>query len=138
MVDSLNKRVNFLNNVVKSLNLKNAKAIHCRAEDFASLHREQFDVCTSRAVASLATLSEYCLPLVKVGGHMIAYKSLKAEEELESAQNALKILGGSVEYLQNVFIKEIESIRINIVIGKQKPTPKTYPRSKNQPKTNPL
>ena len=138
MIDSLNKRVCFLNEVIKALKLKNCVAQHYRAEDFACLKREQFDVCVSRAVASLATLAEYCLPLVKVGGMMIAYKSMKAEEEIEQAKKAIDVLGGSVDFLQNVFVKEIESIRINVVIKKKNHTPKEYPRGKNLPKSKPI
>ena len=138
MIDSLNKRVEFLKSVIQKLNLKNIEVIHTRAEDYAKLKREHFDVCVARAVAKLNTLLEYCLPLVKVNGIMIAYKSLKAEEELEEAKNALNILGGKVINLQSVFIKEMESIRINIIIKKEKQTPLTYPRGKNLAKTKPI
>lgn len=138
MIDSLNKRISFLQDVIAKLKLKNCQALHYRAEDLATNRREQFDVSVSRAVASLPTLAEYCLPLVKVGGIMIAYKSLKAEEEIEKAKNAINILGGNVDYLQNVFVKEIESIRVNVVIKKKKPTPPQYPRGKNLPKTKPI
>ena len=138
MIDSLNKRVEFLKSVIQKLNLKNIEVIHTRAEDYAKLKREHFDACVARAVAKLNTLLEYCLPLVKVNGIMIAYKSLKAEEELEEAKNALNILGGKVINLQSVFIKEMESIRINIIIKKEKQTPLTYPRGKNLAKTKPI
>ena len=138
MIDSLNKRVEFLKNVIQQLNLKNIQVIHTRAEDFAKLKREQFDTCVARAVAKLNTLLEYCLPLVKVNGIMIAYKSLKAEEELEQSKNALNILGGKVLNLQTMFVKEMQSIRVNVIIKKEKSTPLAYPRDKNLAKTKPI
>lgn len=138
MVDSLNKRVKFLNSAIEKLNLQNITAVHSRAEDFAQKNRERFDVSVARAVAKLDTLAEYCLPLVKVGGLFIAYKSLKAEEEIIEATKCLDTLGGKVSHLQNVMVKEIDSIRINIVIKKVKQTPLMYPRGKNLPKTNPI
>ena len=138
MIDSLNKRVEFLKSVIQKLDLKNIQVIHTRAEDFAKLKREQFDVCVARAVAKLNTLLEYCLPLVKVNGIMIAYKSLKADEELNEAKNALNILGGKVMNLQSVFVKEMDSIRVNIIIKKDKNTPLMYPRNKNLAKSKPL
>lgn len=138
MIDSLNKRIKFLNDVVAKLEIDNIKAIHSRAEDFALNNREKFDVAVSRAVSRLNTLCEYCLPLVKVGGMFIAYKSIKAEEEIEEAQKGIQILGGKVASLQNILVKEIESVRINIIIKKENPTPKQYPRGKNLPKLKPL
>ena len=102
MLDSLNKRVVFLNEVISVLNLKNIQAVHSRAEDYAKNQRESYDVCVSRAVARLNTLLEYCLPLVKVGGIFIAYKSLKADEEIIESEKALDILGGNIENKQNV------------------------------------
>ena len=138
MIDSLNKRIKFLNDVVAKLEIDDIKAIHSRAEDFALNNREKFDVAVSRAVSRLNTLCEYCLPLVKVGGMFIAYKSIKAEEEIEEAQKGIQILGGKVASLQNILVKEIESVRINIIIKKENPTPKQYPRGKNLPKLKPL
>ncbi len=138
MIDSLNKRVKFLNDLVAKLELSEINAIHTRAEDFALKNREKYDVAVARAVSRLNTLCEYCLPLVKVKGTFIAYKSIKAEEEIEEAKNAINILGGKVASLQNVLVKEIESIRINIIIKKEKPTPKQYPRGKNLPKLKPI
>lgn len=137
MVDSLNKRISFLKEEIASLEL-NATALHYRAEDFAHLNREKYDVAVSRAVAGLNILCEYCLPLVKVGGLFIAYKSMKADEELMDAKKALSILGGQISHSQNVFIKEIDSIRINVMIKKVSNTPKEYPRSKNLPKLKPI
>ena len=138
MVDSLNKRVNFLKEVISKLKLKNIVALHTRAEDFAKTNRENYDFAVARAVAKLNTLCEYCLPLVKVGGQMIAYKSMKANEEILEAKNAIDILGGKVTHVQNVFLKEIDSIRTNVVIKKVKSTPLQYPRGKNLPKQNPI
>lgn len=138
MVDSLNKRVTFLKEVIDKLKLTNIVAVHSRAEDFANNNREYFDVAVARAVAKLNTLSEYCLPLVRVGGELIAYKSLKADEEIKESKNALNILGGKISHLQNILVKEIDSIRINVIIKKFKQTPKEYPRSKNLPKTKPI
>ena len=138
MVDSLNKRVTFLKEVIDKLKLTNIVAVHSRAEDFANNNREYFDVAVARAVAKLNNLSEYCLPLVRVGGELIAYKSLKADEEIKESKNALNILGGKISHLQNILVKEIDSIRINVIIKKFKQTPKEYPRSKNLPKTKPI
>ena len=138
MVDSLNKRVNFLKTVIQKLGLKNITANHMRIEDFAVNNKERFDIVVARAVARLNTLLEYSLPLVKIKGKVIAYKSQKAEEEIAEAQNALNILGGKVTELQTVLIKEIDSIRVNIVIEKIKNTPKEYPRGKNLPKLKPI
>ncbi len=138
MVDSLNKRILFLKEVCNHLKLDNIYAIHSRAEDFAKTNRESFDICVARAVARLNVLCEYCLPLVRVGGKMIAYKSMKAEEEIIEAQNAITILGGKIFNLQNVLVKEENSIRVNIAISKQKNTPKEYPRGKNLAKTKPI
>lgn len=138
MVDSLNKRVNFLNEQCQILGLKNICAVHSRAEDFAVNNRQTFDVAVARAVAKLNTLCELCLPLVKVGGMFVAYKSLKAEEEITQSKNAIFVLGGKLANTQNVFVKEINSIRTNVVILKERETPKKYPRSKNLPKTEPI
>ena len=99
LLDSLNKRINFLNTVIKELGLENIETIHGRAEDFAKQpeYREQFDLCVSRAVANLATLSEYCLPFVKPGGYFVSMKGALAEQEIENAGNALKVLSGKIE-----------------------------------------
>lgn len=138
LLDSLQKRINFLKKVVEIFKFDNTICIHSRAEDLAKQNRESYDVCVSRAVAKLNTLCEYCLPLVRCGGVMIAYKSLKAEEEMKEASNAIKVLGGKIEKLQNVIIKEENSIRTNIIISKILSTPTKYPRPKNLPKTNPI
>ena len=138
LVDSLQKRVNFLKNVCEKLQLKDVICIHARVEDFCKINREKFDFSVSRAVAKLNTLCEYCLPLTKIGGKMIAYKSLKAEEELADAKNAIAVLGGKLENIQNIIIKEENSIRTNIIIKKINKCPQNYPRSKNLPKIEPI
>lgn len=138
LLDSLQKRVNFMENVIKMLNLKNITALHARVEDFASKNREKFDYSISRAVAAVNTLSEYLLPLVKVGGKAIMLKSNKLDEELSVGANAITILGGKIEKIQEFNITEIESTRKILTIEKIKPTPKQYPRGKNLPKTKPL
>lgn len=136
LVDSVNKKVNFMNEVIDKLDLSNARAIHIRAEDFAKENRESFDVVVSRAVANMATLSELCLPFLKVGGIFIALKGPKADEELKAAQNAIKILGGQVKKIERFKIDDND--RVNIIVEKIHPTKKKYPRGKNQAKKNPL
>lgn len=136
LLDSLQKRVNFLNQVINLLHLQEITAIHARAEDYASSARENFDYAVSRAVAQTNTLVEYLLPLVKIGGHALLYKSQKADEELVSAQNAIKTLGGRIEKSLNF---EINDTKRNIVIIKKiSLCPKQYPRGKNLPKTKPI
>lgn len=130
LLDSLNKRINFLNTVVRELELKNVITIHSRAEDGARRKelRESFDVATSRAVANMAVLSEYCIPYVKVNGYFIALKGPAIEEELSNAKNAIGTLGGK---LKNVIELEIEDtdLKHNIVIvEKVKPCSNVYPR----------
>lgn len=136
LIDSVNKKVVFMNEVIEKLGLKNTRAIHTRAEDYAKEKRESFDVVVSRAVANMATLSEYALPFLKVGGLFIALKGPKAEEELEAGKNAIKILGGRVKEIKAFDLDGNE--RVNIVIEKVKKTNKKYPRGKNLPKKEPL
>lgn len=136
LIDSVNKKVVFMNEVIEKLGLKNTRAIHTRAEDYAKEIRESFDVVVSRAVANMATLSEYALPFLKVGGLFIALKGPKAEEELEASKNALKILGGRVKEIKAFDLDGNE--RVNIVIEKVKNTKDKYPRGKNLPKKEPL
>ncbi len=135
-VDSVNKKVTFLGAVIDELGLKNARAIHSRAED---LPKTGYDSVVSRAVASLNVLCEYCLPFVKIGGALIAYKSEKTDEELAAATNAIKILGGKVKEIRDVsdFVGG-ETTRKLIVIEKIAPTPPKYPRGKNLPRLKPL
>lgn len=136
LIDSVNKKVKFMNQAIEKINLQNARAIHSRAEDFAKDNREKYDVVVSRAVANMTTLSELCLPFVKVGGIFVALKGPKADEELEEAKNAIKILGGKVIDIERFDLSGNE--RANIVVKKIRPTNNKYPRGKNLPKTKPL
>lgn len=141
MVDSLNKRVNFLNECVKILNFDKTNAIHSRAEDFAKKNREKFDVAVARAVAPLNTLVEYLLPLVKVGGQVIVYKSSKLDEELPLAKNAIKILGGKLQKIEDFTLFSLDNEQFSrkiLIISKISSTPTKYPRSSNKPKTDPI
>lgn len=138
LLDSLQKRVNFLKEVVKMLGLENVECVHARAEDYAKEKREKFDISLSRAVASVPTLSEYLIPFVKVGGKVIMYKSQKADEELAEGQKAIKTFGGNVDKIIPFKLEEVESERNIVVIKKIAKTPPKYPRGKNQPKTNPI
>lgn len=138
MLDSLNKRVNFLNEVIATLNLKNITAVHSRAEDYALKNREVFDIAIARAVASLVTISEYCLPFVKVGGNFIALKGSSLTEELKEATYAITLLGGKYKDIQKIYVKQIDAMRENVIIEKIKPTDKKYPRGKNLPRLKPL
>lgn len=136
MVDSLNKRVDFLNQVIEKLDFKDIDATHARVEDYTKINREKFDYAVARAVAQLNTLVEYLLPLLKVGGTAIVYKSTKLEEELISASKAIDILGGIVEKIERF---EINGAERNILyIRKVKATPIKYPRDKNKPKLSPI
>ncbi len=137
MVDSLNKRVTFLNHICKKLNIK-SNNIHSRAEDFAKTNREKYDVAVARAVARLNTLLEYLLPLVKVGGTVLAYKSSNADEELTEAKRAISVLGGEHIKTLNFVLPKDAGERNIIVIKKIKPTPTQYPRERNLPKLKPI
>lgn len=136
LIDSVRKKVDFMNKIIEEIDLKNTRAIHTRAEDYAKDNRECFDVVVSRAVANMSTLSELCLPFVKLGGFFIAMKGPKAKEELKAAENALKILGGQVVKIDHIDLDGNE--RNNIVIKKIHHTKKIYPRGKNLPKKSPL
>lgn len=138
MVDSLNKRINFLDAVTRELNLQNVTAVHSRAEDFAKTNREKFDVAVARAVASLNTLVEYLLPLVKVGGCAIIYKSAKLQEEILAANKAISVLGGKIETIKTFLIDEGGLERDILIVRKVSKTPPKYPRDKNRPKTSPI
>ena len=130
LLDSLNKRINYLNTVVRELGLKNVTTIHSRAEDGARKPelREKFDVATSRAVANMAVLSEFCMPYVRKGGYFVALKGPSIDEELKNAGNAIKTLGGELKGIIEVSIEETD-LKHNIVeVEKIKPCPKTYPR----------
>ena len=136
MIDSLNKRVNFLNEIIKKLELENISAFHARAEDFAKTSRESFDYAVVRAVAKIPTLIEYAFPLLKVGGKLLCYKGGDVEEELKQSENALKILGGVVERVEKFNLEG--NSRTIVLIKKLEHTPSKYPRSKNLPKLKPL
>ena len=138
LADSLNKRVLFLQEVIDALELEDIEAIHGRAEDLArdKKYREQYDLSVSRAVANLATLSEYCLPFVKLGGQFISYKSGEIEEEVTASKSAVFLLGGKVKDI--IKFELGESGRSFIVIDKVKGTPKTYPRKAGTPSKKPL
>lgn len=138
LLDSLNKRVVFLNEVIDALKLKNVIAVHSRAEDYALKNREKFDVVVSRAVANLTTLSEYCLPFVKVGGSFVALKGSGLDQELSDAKYALELLGGAVKNTQKVYVEEIDATRENLIVKKVKISPIKYPRGKNLPRLKPL
>ena len=136
LIDSVNKKVNFMNEVIEILGLSNARAIHTRAEDFAKENREAFDVVVSRAVANMSTLSELCLPFVKESGLFIALKGPKADEEVKAAANALEILGGEVIKMEELDLDGNE--RVNVIVKKVRSCKKTYPRGQNLPKKKPL
>lgn len=140
LLDSLNKRVNFLNTVIDKLNLENIKTIHGRAEDFARQrdYREQYDFCVSRAVANLSTLSELCIPFVKKNGYFISYKSEKVKEELLDGKKAVEILGGKVEDILEYQLPDSDINRSLLLIRKEKNTPGKYPRKAGTPAKEPL
>ena len=140
LLDSLNKRILFLDAVIDKLNLSDVETIHGRAEDFAKPGklREKFDLCVSRAVANLSTLSEYCLPFVKKGGMFISYKSEKISEEFEMAENAISFLGGRVKNQVEFTLPDSDIYRNLFVIEKIKETPKKFPRKAGLPSKEPL
>lgn len=127
LLDSLQKRVNYLNEIIKELDLKNIEAIHTRAEDYAKQNREKFDIVTARAVANLKILSELCIPMVKVNGLFIAMKA-NIEEEIENITEILKKLDSKIEKKETFYLPIENSIRNIIMIQKQKPTNNLYPR----------
>ncbi len=139
IVDSLNKRINFLNQLAEALDLENVNFVHDRAETFGKgVYRESYDIVTARAVARLSVLSELCLPLVKKGGQFIALKSSKGEEELEEARFGLGILGGKVRETISYELPEEAGERQMILIDKRSQTPKKYPRKPGTPNKSPL
>lgn len=140
LMDSLNKRVKFLEEVIEMLELRDIKAVHARAEDLGRdpKFRESFDICVSRAVAKLSVLSEYCLPFVKVGGYFIAYKSGNIAEEIKEAERAIKLLGGTVKKNEEFEIPHTDIKRALIMIEKTKNTPGKYPRAAGKPSKEPL
>ena len=139
LLDSLNKRVKFLNEVIEQLGLEQLQAVHGRAEDFGRdrVSRETFDICVSRAVANLSTLSEYCVPLVKVGGYFVPYKSGKVDEELTDGQGAVQKLGGKIEKVERFSLPNSDE-RTLVMIKKVKTTAGKYPRKAGMPAKEPL
>lgn len=139
LLDSLNKRVKFLNEVAEQLNLTDIKSVHGRAEDYGreNVSRETFDLCVSRAVANLSTLSEYCMPFVKPGGYFIPYKSGKLEEELKTGTGAVKKLSGEIEAIISFQLPN-EDERNLVKIKKTAPINKRYPRKAGLPSKEPL
>lgn len=140
LLDSLNKRILFLNNIIEKIELKNIKTIHSRVEDSATdmQYREQYDIATSRAVAQLNVLLEYLLPLVKIGGKCICMKGGNIEEELNASKNALNILGGRISKIDTFELPNSDIKRNIIIVEKIKNTPKNYPRKAGIPSKKPL
>lgn len=140
LLDSLNKRITFLINLIRELNLKNIEAIHSRAEDFGKniKYREKFDVATSRAVANLATLTEYTIPLVKKEGKCIYMKGAEIEQELEDSKNAIKILGAKVESINQLELPNYNGKRNIVILNKVNNTPNKYPRKSGVPMKQPI
>ncbi|MBE5925519.1 MAG: 16S rRNA (guanine(527)-N(7))-methyltransferase RsmG [Lachnospiraceae bacterium] len=140
LLDSLNKRVNWLNEVIAILDLDDIKAVHGRAEEFGQNfeYREQYDLCVSRAVANLSTLSEYCMPFVKKDGYFVSYKAATANEELKEAIKAIEILGGKVEDVCSFNLEDSDMERCLIKIVKIKNTSKKYPRKAGLPSKEPI
>ena len=140
LVDSLNKRINFLNEVKNKLGLKNVETVHGRAEDVGidNKYREKYDFAVSRAVAELRILVEYLLPLVKVGGKVIAMKGPNIDEEVENAKKAVKLLGGEIERIESFRLGNTDNERTVIIIKKIKNTESKYPRKAGIPRKNPL
>ena len=140
LLDSLNKRIKFLDIVISKLGLKNIKTIHSRAEDGARNKklREKFDIATSRAVANMSVLSEYCLPYVKVGGKFIALKGPAVDQEIEESDVAIKTLGGELEQICEVKIEDTDLRHNLVVVKKIKECAKTYPRKAGTISKNPI
>jgi 16S rRNA (guanine527-N7)-methyltransferase len=140
IVDSLNKRINFLQLLVDELGLENVHLFHARAEDFGQdkAHRNQYDVVTARAVANLSVLAEFCLPITKMGGTFAAMKASKATEELNASKNAIKTLGGKTQDVASFELPHDAGERNIILIKKDRKTPGKYPRKAGTPNKNPL
>lgn len=135
LLDSLNKRIKFLNTVINELELEDITTIHGRAEDFArnEEYREQYDMVVSRAVANLAVLSEYCIPYVKMDGYFIPYKSGEIEDELNESKKAIKILGGKTQKVVQFELPDTDIARSLVIIKKEKSTGMKYPRKSGIP-----
>ena len=140
LLDSLQKRIKFLNEVIRTLGLNEIQTLHGRAEDFARMaeYREQYDLCVSRAVSNLSTLCEYCIPYVIDGGLFVSYKSGSIDEELVNSANAIKILGGKLQKVDKFQLPDTDISRAFIHIKKVKNTSKKYPRKAGMPGKEPL
>ena len=140
LADSLNKRLVFLNEVIEALKLKDIETVHGRAEELSRRkdYRESFDLCVSRAVANLSTLSEYCLPFIHTSGKFISYKSGEVEDELKDAKKAVFVLGGEIEDVIHFILPNSDIKRSFVVINKVHATPKAYPRKAGTPSKSPL
>jgi len=138
LLDSLGKRVDWLQEVADALALKQVSCVHGRAEEYAVKHREQYDYATARAVANLSVLAELCLPYVKVGGCFLAMKSTDSEEEISAAKNAIKLLGGKIEKVWDYTVPTTDITHRVVIIRKISPTPAKYPRRFAQIKKQPL
>lgn len=140
LLDSLNKRIKFLDEVVIELGLNNIENIHGRAEEYARKRefRESYDLAVSRAVANLSTLSEYCIPFIKTGGYFISYKSKKGLEEIKSSDSCMDLLGCKIDEIDSFHLGEDENERLLIKIKKEKSTHKKYPRKAGIPSKDPL
>ena len=138
LLDSLQKRINFLDQLLFKIEINDVVTTHSRAEDYVKNKREYFDVALSRAVAQIPTLVEYLLPYVKIGGKVLMYKGQKVEDEIKTGEKAIKELGGKIFSIENFHLSEVESSRYIVVLDKIKHTPIKYPRSKNLPKTKPI
>lgn len=140
LFDSLKKRLNFLDEVVAELELKDIETLHGRAEDYGNnkLYREKYDICVSRAVANMSSLSEYCLPFVKPDGLFVAYKSGESHSEIREASKAIKILGGNTEDIQDFMLPDSDIERSIVSVRKIKKTPAQYPRKAGTPAKEPI
>lgn len=140
LLDSLNKRINFLNEVIAKLDLREIHTIHGRAEEYARKpeYREQFDLCVSRAVANLSVLSEYCIPYIRVGGIFVPYKSGEIDEEVAASRKAVDILGGQIDHVEKFQLPDTDIHRSFVFINKIKNTQKKYPRKAGTPAKEPL
>lgn len=140
LVDSLNKRIGFLNSVIDELDLKDIDTVHSRAEDLAhnKVYREKFDFCVPRAVANLSTLSELCLPFVKCGGYFIPYKSEKTSDEVTAAGHAIDLLGGQIDRIEEYLLPDSYINRTLVFIKKSSASPMKYPRKAGTPSKDPI
>ena len=140
LMDSLNKRILFLQEVIDALGLKKVSAVHGRAEEMASnaTHRQQYDLCVSRAVSNLAVLTEYCLPFVKKGGLFVSYKSADSDAEIQEGKKAISILGGKLTSVDKFQLPDSDLRRALVCIKKVKDTPKKYPRKAGMPSKEPI